>query len=144
MILELHTVHFFVCSFVQYLRLIVACVCWSLLLCTSHSLASESGNRRHAVPSVCVQEDNLCKLGRDVTEALSRTPGRKTEDLPLDVVAEVASLADSDWSVCLERHIDVQRCEPRQTQVAVAHDYSKVHFEVTVAVQTITLLFLSP
>ncbi|CAM9238283.1 unnamed protein product [Laminaria digitata] len=59
-----------------------------------------------------VPEDSLCKLGRDLTEALSTEPGRRQEGLPPDVVAGVASLADADWTACLERHVDLMRCDP--------------------------------
>lgn len=57
------------------------------------------------------QEDHLFKLGEKLTEAFSGEPGGSTrgEGLPSDVVAEVASLSRTDWSVCLERYVDFRR-----------------------------------
>ncbi|CAM9462188.1 unnamed protein product [Ectocarpus fasciculatus] len=61
-----------------------------------------------------VPEDHLFKLGEKLTEAFSGEPGgsKRGEGLPSDVVAEVASLSRTDWSVCLERYVDFRRCDP--------------------------------
>ncbi|CAM9117135.1 unnamed protein product [Scytosiphon promiscuus] len=61
-----------------------------------------------------VPEDGLFKIGKAITEALTSVPGkvRRPEGLPPDVVAEVVSLSGTDWSVCLERYVDLRRCDP--------------------------------
>ncbi|CAM9318614.1 unnamed protein product [Hapterophycus canaliculatus] len=61
-----------------------------------------------------VPEDGLFNIGRVVTEALTSKPitNRRPGGLPPDVVTEVVSLSGADWSVCIERYIDIRRCDP--------------------------------
>lgn len=57
------------------------------------------------------QEDRLFKLGRNLTEALSSEAGsrKQAEGLRPDVVDQVVALSGADWSVCLERYVDLPR-----------------------------------
>lgn len=54
------------------------------------------------------QEDHLFKLGKSLTEALSSESG-SLEGLTPDVVEEIAILPGADWSICLERYVDLPR-----------------------------------
>lgn len=65
---------------------------------------------RHVLlpPGVFFQEDNLFKLGKNLTKALSSEPGSQ-EALPPEMVEEIAILSGADWSVCLERYVDLPR-----------------------------------
>ncbi len=57
------------------------------------------------------QEDRLFTLGKSLTEALSSEPGsrRQAEGMAPDVVDQVVALSGADWSVCLERYVDLPR-----------------------------------
>eukprot|EP00752_Nemacystus_decipiens_P014168 g12599.t1 len=57
-----------------------------------------------------IPEDHLCKLGKSLTDALSSESGSH-EGLPPDVVEEISILSGADWSVCLERYVDLPRCD---------------------------------
>lgn len=77
---------------------------------TARTLCHQPSERRLLISilGIYFQEDHLFKLGKSLTEALSSEPVGQG-GLPPDVVGEMATLSGADWSVCLERYVDLPR-----------------------------------